>query len=134
MKIWRPLPSPHMCGYLFETFPPVLASCSTFYLLVCSRVSHRRRGSAVLGHAEQRKSTFFWHLANYQRGSGCLDKITCWTAVNTDKNVPVTWFWIGLIMIFSGFRLGFAWGFGSCCTVKTMKWLIFVFFYFISNN
>lgn len=60
-----------MCGYLFETFPSVHASCSTFYLLVCSRVSYRRRGSEVLSHAVQLKYSFFslsffdtWQIIN----------------------------------------------------------------------
>lgn len=55
-NVWEP-PRFHMCGYLFETFPPVLASCSTFYLLVCSRVSRGRRGSEALSHAVRLKST-----------------------------------------------------------------------------
>ena len=59
----------HMCGYLFETFPPVLASCSTFYLLVCSPVSHkttRVRGAQPCGAAQILLFFFFFcYLANY---------------------------------------------------------------------
>lgn len=74
----------------------------------------------------------FLTLGKLLTGSGCLDKIMCWTTVNADKNVPTTWFLFGLMRIFSGFRLGCA--FGSCCNVKTMKWLIIVFFYSIPEK
>lgn len=104
-NVWEP-PSLHMCGYLFETFPPVLASCSTFYLLVCSRVSYRRRGSEVLSHAVQLKSTFFffsfffdtWQIINgglaaLRRSSVWTHQMRCLTAqVHTDKNLLMSVF------------------------------------------
>lgn len=115
-NVWEP-PSRHMCGYLFETFPPVLASCSTFYLLVCSRVSYRRRGSEVLSHAVQLKSTSFffdtWQIINgglaaLRRSSVWTHQIRCLTAqVHADKNLLIAifmrlvhhsswlWLWLG---------------------------------------
>lgn len=120
-NVWEP-PRFHMCGYLFETFPPVLASCSTFYLLVCSRVSRGRRGSEALSHAVRLKSTpllsfappppFFWHLANYERRSGCLQtlqrvnaKIRCLNSADWNLLLAIfmwlvrhpSWLWLSLL-------------------------------------
>lgn len=91
----------HMCGYLFETFPPVLASCSTFYLLVCSPVSHkttRVRGAQPCGAAQIVLFFFFffdtWQIIN--GGLGRLEteqrakthRLRCLTAqVRADKNL-----------------------------------------------
>lgn len=129
-NVWEP-PSLHMCGYLFETFPPVLASCSTFYLLVCSRVSYRRRGSEVLSHAVQLKSTFFfdtWQIINgglaaLRRSSVWTHQIRCLTAqVHTDKNLPMAVFISFILAVVYALSRVFAVTFlGYICLIKLKR-------------
>lgn len=115
-----------------------LASCSTFYLLLCSRVSYRRRGSEVLSHAVQLKSSLFlwvlcmcvwvffflffgtWQIINgglaalrqLQRANAC--EIRCLTG-HTDKKKKIS-FWVFFYKVALIVHLVWAFGFerGFC--------------------